>query len=365
MDARRGVLAGDDDSRGPAAVFQILCGRGDERPRSVVEAGGRRRSGHSGCGREGGGRRPGGSGRETGTRWSARDAARRRGRLDGVVADGGRLRVVRGRPAATRELAGVGEMAGAGRRAGRRRGSRRRRPSRSRTEARRAVRRRAARLRGRGRARPASHWCHFAFGSAARSDVSWSASVGEVTAPVRIRSPSPWRPRSDFILAPTASVRAPPGPDLPELGDRLRAVGIVETEDRGLPEDVGRAEARRVVGVPLDLRRAARVALDEKAGRVAGERKRGGEEERPAGKDLFGLADVRDDLLPRLPRAGGQPPERERGARKLKKAAARESVVPLGGVDRELARQELRELRRSRPAPRDSATTCALRALSS
>ena len=48
---------------------------------------------------------------------------------------------------------------------------------------------------------------------------------------------------------------------------RLRAIRIVQTENRGLREDVGRAAARRMIGVAFDLRRPPFVALDEQARR--------------------------------------------------------------------------------------------------
>src|SRR4029077_6534374 len=66
-----------------------------------------------------------------------------------------------------------------------------------------------------------------------------------------------------------------PRSDLPGAGDDLRAVGIVEAEDRCPDDGVARTEARRVLGVALDLRRAALVALDQDTGAVAGERHAG------------------------------------------------------------------------------------------
>ena len=73
-----------------------------------------------------------------------------------------------------------------------------------------------------------------------------------------------------------------PRTDLAEVGQRLRAIGIVEAEDRGLREDVGRAEAARVQRVALDLGRPPFVALDEQPGGDAAERHRGREEQRLA-----------------------------------------------------------------------------------
>ena len=82
-----------------------------------------------------------------------------------------------------------------------------------------------------------------------------------------------------------------------EVRERLRAIGIVETEDRRLREEVGGAEARRMIGVAFDLRRAALVALDQEADAGPGKRHRRRVEERLARNQLLGLPDVRNDAL--------------------------------------------------------------------
>jgi hypothetical protein len=105
-----------------------------------------------------------------------------------------------------------------------------------------------------------------------------------------------------------------PRPDLPALGQGLRAVRVVDVEDRGLREDVRAAEARRVQLVALDLDRPALVALGEDAARVSAVDVRGRVEERLAGDELLGRLDVREDPLGRLPRAARQPRERDGGA---------------------------------------------------
>jgi hypothetical protein len=145
-----------------------------------------------------------------------------------------------------------------------------------------------------------------------------------------------------------------PGARALELEDRLRAVGIVERQDRGLGDRVGRAEARGVLRVAFDLRRPPHVALGEHRLEIAEHRHRRGEEQRPAGEDLLRLLDVGDDLLERLLGAGGEAGERQRGARELQEVAAREALAcrvvalggPLGRMAWELALQHLFELRR-------------------
>jgi hypothetical protein len=52
-------------------------------------------------------------------------------------------------------------------------------------------------------------------------------------------------------------------PNLPEMGDRLRSIWIVQTENRRLREQIRCTEARRMVGIAFDLRRPSFVALDE------------------------------------------------------------------------------------------------------
>src|SRR5439155_6172525 len=83
-----------------------------------------------------------------------------------------------------------------------------------------------------------------------------------------------------------------PRPDLADVGQRLRAVRIVEAENRRLREHVGCAEAARMERVALDLRRPPLVALDEETRRDAAERHRRRVEERLARDQLFWLANV-------------------------------------------------------------------------
>ena len=143
------------------------------------------------------------------------------------------------------------------------------------------------------------------------------------------------------------SAEALPARDASELGDRLRAIGVVEVEHRRLGDRVGGAEARRMLRVALHLGRPSLVALGQDAGRIAADHRRGREEERPSGHDLLGLLDVGNDLLERLARAGGQAGEPERGRREPKEVAAGDAFGPLGRESGKLAMQHLFELRRA------------------
>jgi len=138
-----------------------------------------------------------------------------------------------------------------------------------------------------------------------------------------------------------------PGGDPAVVEDLLRAVGIVEGEQRGLGEGVGGAPARRVVRVPLDLGRPPLVALGEHAQRVAGVGARGGEEEGLAGDELLGLPHIGDDLFQRLLGAAGQAGQRQRGARELEEAPARHTARPLRREAGKLAMEEVLEFRRA------------------
>ena len=137
-----------------------------------------------------------------------------------------------------------------------------------------------------------------------------------------------------------------PGLDPAQLGDGLRAVGIVEREDRRLGVHVGAAPAGRVIGVSLDLGGPTLVALDQKTRGDAAERHGGGEEHRLAGHQLLGLPHVGHDELVGLTRAGRDAGQRQRRAHQLEESAPAHRVGPLRGVGRELAVEEFLELGR-------------------
>ena len=128
------------------------------------------------------------------------------------------------------------------------------------------------------------------------------------------------------------------------MGQRLRAIGIVEAEHGRLRDGVGGAEARGMIGVAFDLRRPAHVAFDQHGPGNPRDRNGAREEEGPSGDEIFGLTDVRDDLLGGLPRAGADPRERERRAHQLEEVSAAFRIVPLGRLRRKLAVQVIAEV---------------------
>ena len=134
-----------------------------------------------------------------------------------------------------------------------------------------------------------------------------------------------------------------PGPVLADVEHGLRAIGVVQAQDVGLAEGVRPAEARRVLGVALDLGGPALVALHQDPARVAVVAGGGREEERPPRHELLGLPHVGQDLLDRLLRAGGEPGEGERRPHQGHELAAALRVLEHRGLLRELPVQELEE----------------------
>ena len=103
----------------------------------------------------------------------------------------------------------------------------------------------------------------------------------------------------------------------------LRAIGIVELQDRGLREEIGATEARRMLGITLDLGGTPHVALDQQTDGESGARLRhGGREIETATRDDFlGLLYIGNDLLQRLAATGVEPGQGQGGTHELQKAA--------------------------------------------
>lgn len=116
----------------------------------------------------------------------------------------------------------------------------------------------------------------------------------------------------------------------------LRAVRIVEIENRRLREAVGSAQAGGMLGIALHFDRPAHVALRQQAEAVAAKRHGGGVEQRPARNHFLGRLHIGHDLLGRLPRAGGQARQGKGRAHQPEEVAAGDRV-PLGCGEIELA----------------------------
>jgi hypothetical protein len=110
--------------------------------------------------------------------------------------------------------------------------------------------------------------------------------------------------------------------------DRRRAVRVVEVENAGLREDAGRAEARRVLRIALDLDRPSHLVDEQDPRRVAVAGEGGGEGARQAGDDARRRLDIGHRLVRRRRRsAAGDAAERQRGAHELQDPAAVEPRV--------------------------------------
>jgi len=128
--------------------------------------------------------------------------------------------------------------------------------------------------------------------------------------------------------------------------DRLRSVGIVEPENRGLGKEVRRAKTRRMLGVAFNLRRPAFVALDEKSYSRSSERHRRRVEQGLPRDNFLRLPYVGHDGFIWLPGTGAHAGEGQGGSHELEEASPTHRIEPLRCVLRELAMQELLEFGR-------------------
>ena len=203
------------------------------------------------------------------------------------------------------------------------------------------------------RARSAARTAHTGATSPADTPPGIPGSARPASA--RSRSPSGCGSPAPFFKPATS--RAPgkrreevsPSADVPVLQHGLRAVRIVERQDARLHESIGRAEARRMLGIAFDLGRPAQVTLDQQAGRDA--RRRSSPSHRTAA--------CREPLPPAGARRGRSPPSaawcrpRRRPARATRPSASGTGGAtpdrsnPACGWETRLRRR--RGTRRSRP----------------
>src|SRR5438445_3411894 len=88
-----------------------------------------------------------------------------------------------------------------------------------------------------------------------------------------------------------------PGANIAQVGDCLRAVRIVQPQDRSLRKDVRSAQARRMLRIAFDFCRTVEMTLNQYRTGVTAQRERRGKEQGPPWDDFFWLANVRDDRL--------------------------------------------------------------------
>ena len=138
-----------------------------------------------------------------------------------------------------------------------------------------------------------------------------------------------------------------PGIHIAAIRNSLRAVRVVHAENRGLREDVGAAEAGRMLVVAFDFGGTSEMAFNQHRAGVSTQRHSGRVKPRAAGNDFFRLPDVGDDRLQRQLGATGHAGERQGSAHQLQKSAAGDGVDPFRCALGEFAVQHFLELGRA------------------
>ena len=113
-----------------------------------------------------------------------------------------------------------------------------------------------------------------------------------------------------------------PGANVAQVSHRLRAVGIVHSQDRRLRENIGAAKTCRMLVVAFNLGGTIQVALDQNRAGISTQSERRGEKQRPPGDHFFRLLYVRNNRFQRLLGAGGHAGHGQGCAHQLEKAAA-------------------------------------------
>ena len=130
----------------------------------------------------------------------------------------------------------------------------------------------------------------------------------------------------------------------------LRAVRIVQIQQRRLRKRIRLALRHRVLRIALQLDRPERIRLHQHRNRARRERIRRRKVHRLAENQVLGLLDVREDRLVRLLRATRQSSQRQRSAHHLQEPAPAHRIDPLvrSSLPWELLAHQLLELRRIR-----------------
>ena len=121
------------------------------------------------------------------------------------------------------------------------------------------------------------------------------------------------------------------------MAHHLRAVWIVQRQDRGLGENVGGSKASGMLRIALNLRGAPHMAFRQDPVSDATEGQGSGKKQRFAGHNLLWGPDIRHDVLLGLARTGAQTRQHQRGSHELHKSAATDGVVPVRGLVWKLA----------------------------
>ena len=130
----------------------------------------------------------------------------------------------------------------------------------------------------------------------------------------------------------------------------LRAVGIVQIQQRRLGKRVRLALRHRMLRIAIHLDRPERIRLHQHRNRARRERIRRRKVHRLAQHQVLRLLDVRIDRLIRLLGATREPSQRQRRAHHLQKSAPADRIDPLARarLPRKLLAHQLVERRRLR-----------------
>ncbi len=139
-----------------------------------------------------------------------------------------------------------------------------------------------------------------------------------------------------------------PARNLSAIQHMLRAVRIVQIQQRRLRKRIRLALRHRMLRIALHLDRPERIRLHQHRNRARRERIRRRKVHRLAQNQILRLLDIRKDRLIRLLRATRQPSQRQRRAHHLQKAAPAHRIDPLARtrLPRKLLAHQLVERRR-------------------
>ncbi len=134
-----------------------------------------------------------------------------------------------------------------------------------------------------------------------------------------------------------------PSPRASAVCDALRAIGIVQSQDRGLMIDARRAPACRMVGVAFNFCRPTHVTFDEQTDGRSCKRHGRRKKEGLACHNVARRMDVRNDLRQRgrFDRTAAETGQRERRAHQRQEVSAAERIGPDIGLLRKFQPHQL------------------------
>ena len=139
-----------------------------------------------------------------------------------------------------------------------------------------------------------------------------------------------------------------PGAHVAEIGDGLRAIGIVHAEYGSLRENIRSAQTCGMLLVAFNFGGTIELAFDQNRTGVSAQRERAGIKHWAAGNHFFRLAHVGDNRFQRLLGAGRHAGHGQRCAHQLQETAPGDGIQPFGGALGKFAVQHFLKFRASR-----------------